>query len=146
MSVIIQEETTGCGLASVANIIERPYAEVKAKANEMGIFADDDKLYSDTQYVRVLLKEYGVQASSNEIPFNSWETLPDLALLAIKFYEENGCRFWHWVVFKREQGIPVVLDSAAYLEENKRTDFENMKPKWFIEILKNNKNKGEKIP
>ncbi|MEE9354046.1 MAG: hypothetical protein V3U75_00495 [Methylococcaceae bacterium] len=136
MTVIIQEEVTGCGLASVANIIQSPYAVVKAKANSMGIFADDDKLYSDTQYVRILLKEYGVQVSSNEIPFNSWETLPDMALLAIKYHEEKGSSFWHWVVFKREHGISVVLDSAAYLEENKRTDFQDIKPEWFIEIPK----------
>ena len=125
-----QEQAIG----SVANIINLPYAEVKAKANAMGIFANDNTLFSDTQYVRNLLKEYGVQASSNEIPFLSWEMLPDIALLSIKYHEENGCPFWHWVVFKREQGIPTVLDSAAYLDDNKRTDFQNMKPKWFIEI------------
>ena len=59
--VIIQEETTGCGIASVANIIERSYAEVKAKANSMGIYANDESLYSDTTYVRSLLNEHGVR-------------------------------------------------------------------------------------
>ncbi|NOR72128.1 MAG: hypothetical protein GQ532_20990 [Methylomarinum sp.] len=138
MTVIIQEEATGCGIASVANIIERPYSEVKVKANKMGIFADDDTLYSDTQYVRKLLKEYAVQASSNEISFSSWEALPNIALLSIKYHEENGYPFWHWVVFKRKEEEAFVLDSAAYLKENKRTDFQNMHPKWFIEILKAN--------
>jgi len=136
MTVIIQEETTGCGIASVANIVGQSYAEVKAKANAMGIFADDNTLYSDTQYVRNLLREYNVQVSSNETPFKSWETLPDVALLSIKYHEENGLFFWHWVVFKRVQGRPVILDSAAYLEKNKRLDFQNMKPKWFIEVSK----------
>ena len=136
MTFIIQEETTGCGIASVANILEKSYAEVKAKANAMGIFADDKTLYSDTQYVRNLLREYNVQVSRNEIPFKSWETLPDIALLSIKHHDQNGHFFWHWVVFKRERGIPVVLDSAAYLEENERIDFQNMKPKWFIEVSK----------
>ena len=136
MTVIIQEETTGCGIASVANIVEQSYAKVQAKANAIGIFASDNTLYSDTQYVRNLLREYDVQVSSNEIPFKSWEALPDVALLSIKYHEENGLFFWHWVVFKREQGISVVLDSAAYLKENKRIDFQNMKPKWFIEVSK----------
>jgi len=125
MNVIIQEETTGCGIASVANIVGQSYAEVKAKANAMGIFADDNTLYSDTQYVRNLLRAYDVQVSSNETPFQSWETLPDVALLSIKYHEENGLFFWHWVVFNRVQGRPVILDSAAYLEENKRLDFQN---------------------
>ena len=39
--VIIQEQETGCGLASVANLVGRSYAEVKAVANSLGIFAED---------------------------------------------------------------------------------------------------------
>jgi len=136
MTVIIQKETTGCGIASVANIVGESYVEVKSKANAMGIFAGDSTLYSDTQYVRNLLREYDVQVSSKEIPFKSWKSLPDVALLSTKYHEENGLFFWHWVVFKREQEISVVLDSAAYLKENKRIDFQNIKPKWFIEVLK----------
>ena len=133
---VIQEEVTGCGIASVANIVELPYAEVKAKANSLGIFADDDVLYSNTEYVRKLLKEYDIQVSGEETPFISWTSLPDLALLSIKYREENERPFWHWVVFKRISGEPVVLDSAAYLEKNERTDFEQMQPKWFIEVAK----------
>ena len=133
---IIQEEVTGCGIASVANVVERPYAEVKAKANSLGIFADDDVLYSNTEYVRKLLKEYDVQVSGEETSFSSWTSLPNLALLSIKYREENARPFWHWVVFKRVSGNPVVLDSAAYLEKNERTDFEQMQPKWFIEVFK----------
>ena len=132
--VIIQEEATGCGIASVANIIGRSYAEVKAKANLMGIYAEDVTLYSDTGYVRRLLHEYGVKASSTETSFDSWEGLPDKALLAIKYHKEDDLYFWHWVVFKRSNGKSVVLDSAAYLEQNERTDFEVMEPQWFIEI------------
>ena len=135
MNIIIQEEETGCGIASIANIVELPYTIVKAKANSMGIFANDDKLYSDTEYVRNLLNEYGLQASSDEIEFTSWKALPNIALLSIKYYEEDGRPFWHWVVFKRVQGADVVLDSAAYLDNNERTDFQNMEPKWFIEVL-----------
>jgi len=135
MKVVIQEEETGCGIASVANIVNRPYAEVKTTANAIGIFADDDALFSDTQYVRDLLKEYNIKATYNEKPFILWEALPDLALLSIKHYVENECPFWHWAVFKRDQGKPAVLDSSPSLEENIRTDFENMAPEWFIEIL-----------
>ena len=134
--VIIQEETTGCGIASVANIVGCTYAEVKSKANSMGIFADDESLYSDTAYVRNLLNKYGVNASKTEVPFKSWEALPDIALLATKFHLENGHPFSHWVVFKRELDKAFVLDSAAYLEQNERTDFQAMEPKWFIEITK----------
>lgn len=131
---IIQEETTGCGLAAVANIVGESYAAVKAKANALGISAQNELLYSDTVQIRNLLNEYGVRTSENEIPFKSWESLPDIALLSIKSHLENAKPFWHWVVFKREFGSSVVLDSAPFLEINERTDFEAMNPKWYIGI------------
>ena len=71
MKVIIQEEKTGCGIASVANIVGESYRSVKEKANGLGIFAEDESLYSDTQYVRNLLSEYDVNALSVESPFQS---------------------------------------------------------------------------
>jgi len=136
VNVVIQEEKTGCGIASVANIVNLPYVDVKAKANSMGIFAEDKTLYSDTGYVRRLLTEYNVKTSTTELKFTSWNNLPDLALLSIKYHEEDGVLFWHWVVFNRTDGRPVVLDSAAYLNENKRLDFDVMEPKWYIEVIK----------
>lgn len=98
---VVQEETTGCGIASVANILGYSYSEMKAIANAMGIYASDKSLWSDTQYVRRMLLNAGVETSKDEVPFDSWETLPDLALLPIKHYQEEGKSFWHWVVFKR---------------------------------------------
>lgn len=131
---IVQEETTGCGIASIANILGKTYSEMKAIANAMGIYASDKSLWSDTQYVRRLLSSAGVQISQNEVPFESWQALPDLALLAIKHHQEEGKDFWHWVVFKRMDGQAFVLDSASYLPSNIRQDFETMQPKWFIEV------------
>lgn len=131
---IIQEETTGCGIASAANILGKSYAEMKAIANKMGIHASDESLWSDTQYVRSMLASQGVSTSDHEISFTSWSELPDLALLSIKHYQEAGKDFWHWVVFKRINGQEFVLDSASYLPSNLRQDFEAMQPKWFIEV------------
>lgn len=132
ISPIIQEETTGCGIASVANVVGKSYAEMKALANSMGIYASDTSLWSDTQYVRHMLSRVGVEATENEILFESWGALPDLALLAIKHHQEEGRDFWHWVVFKRVDGRDLVLDSASYLTSNVRTDFNEMQPKWYI--------------
>ena len=138
MRPIIQEEKSGCGIASVATILKKSYQEVRVTANSLGIFAEDEKLFSDTNYVRTLLNEYGTKISQKELPFTSWDKLPNTALLSIKYHIENGQPFWHWVVFHRniETGEPVVFDSAAYLEQNERLDFNEMHPKWFIEIYK----------
>ena len=107
---------------------------MKAIANARGIYADDRLLWSDTAYVKVLLINAGMTVSQVETPFESWDKLPDVALLAIKYHIIDGINYWHWVVFKRINGQSVVLDSASYLPSNRRIDFEAMQPKWFIEV------------
>lgn len=134
MQPVIQEETTGCGIASVANILGKSYPDMKQIANKMGIYATDKSLWSDTHYVRRMLAEFSVNTSEEEHPFSTWDSLPDLALLSIKHHYENGMNFWHWVVFLRANGKAAVLDSANYILENIRTDFDAMQPKWFIEV------------
>lgn len=132
---VIQEEATGCGIASVANILGKTYSQMKASANAMGIYADDKSLWSNTQYVRQMLSAADVKTSTEEIHFETWSAMPNLALLAIKHHQEEGKDFWHWVVFKRIDGKAFVLDSASYLPTNIRTDFDDMHPKWFIEVM-----------
>lgn len=134
MKAIRQEEATGCGIASVANILGKTYPEMKAIANAMGIYAEDTSLWSDTQYVRKILSNSEVDTSADERPFESWSKLPDLALLAISHHQQDGKNFWHWVVFKRINGEDYVLDSSMALTSNIRTDFDKMHPQWFIEV------------
>ncbi|HCB41805.1 MAG TPA: hypothetical protein DHW73_09350 [Pseudomonas sp.] len=131
---VIQEQTTGCGIASAAVLLGCSYAQMKATANAMGIFAEDTALWSDTQYVRRLLATGNLVVSATEEPFVSWQALPDLALLAIKHHWEGDRPFWHWVVFERAGADMRVLDSASYLPANVRTDFAVMQPAWFIEV------------
>lgn len=110
---VVQEEPSGCGIASVANILGKTYQEMKTRANAMGIYAEDKSLWSDTQYVRRMLSSARVETSPTEVAFESWSKLPDLALLSIKHHQEDGKNFWHWVLFKRVNGQPFVLDSAS---------------------------------
>ena len=134
MKPVVQLERTGCGIASMAALAGVSYAQAKRVANRLGIFADDPRLWSETDHVRRLLKEYGFRSVRTEVPFTSWEALPNLALLAIKWHEEGGCAFWHWVVFCRGRHGPVVLDSKRALRRHVRTDFGRMKPKWCIPV------------
>lgn len=134
MKPIAQLERTGCGIAAVATLAGVSYREMQRMANRLGIFADDQKLWSETSYVRRLLKEYGIRSARTEVPFTSWEALPDLTLLAIKCHKEWERMFWHWVVFWRGPCGPVVLDSKRALRRHVRTDFGRMKPKWCIPV------------
>jgi ABC-type bacteriocin/lantibiotic exporter with double-glycine peptidase domain len=131
---VVQLEQTGCGIAAVAMLAGVSYREMQRVANRLGIFADDSTLWSDTGYVRRLLKEFGIRAANTEVPFTSWEALPGLALLAIKWHKEEDRAFWHWVVFSREAYGAVVLDSKRGLRKHKRTDFGRMRPVWCIPV------------
>jgi len=132
---VVQLERTGCGIASVAALAGVSYGEAKRVANGMGIFANDAGLWSQTNHVRRLLRHYRFRASERAMPFVSWSSLPDRALLAIKWRHEKGAAFWHWVVFVRDAGEVYVLDSKQALKRHKRSDFGRMKPKWFIAVV-----------
>ena len=140
---VIQLEKTGCGIASVAALGGRSYPEMKSIANTLGIFADDKSLWSDTSYVRKLLERVGLIGDTGEVPFRSWELLPDLALLSIKWHLDKGRPFWHWVVFLRDKGQPFVLDSKKGLRTNVRTDFGRMRPRWYIRVTEKGRVPGE---
>jgi len=134
MNPVIQEETTGCGIAACAALAGISYAEARRKANALGIYAADTALWSETGHVRTLLRELGISVSPKETPFESWEGLPDKALLAIKWRIEQGKPFWHWVVFVREGGEARVLDSRKALKSHIRQDFGRIRPKWYIGV------------
>lgn len=136
MKPVVQRERTGCGLASVATVAGVSYRHTQCVANRLGIFADDQRLWSETGHVRRLLRQYGIRAAKTEVRFVSWQTLPDLALLAIKWHKKRGRAFWHWVVFWRGPKEAVVLDPKRALRTNRRRDFGRMRPKWFIALTK----------
>lgn len=135
MKPVVQLEPTGCGIASVAAIAGLSYTRAKAIAGSLGISAQDERLWSETAYVRKLLEHLGVKTGRSEHLFRSWESLPDIALLSIKWHLEKGRPFWHWVVFVRDHGGARVLDPKKSLRRHVRTDFGRIKPKWFISIV-----------
>lgn len=134
MNPVIQEEISGCGIASCAALAGISYEQAKETANVLGIYAEDTALWSDTECIRNLLRALGITAAPTETPFDTWERLPDKALLAIKWRIEQGRPFWHWVVFVRSEQQALVLDSKKALKTNARRDFGRIKPKWFIRV------------
>jgi hypothetical protein len=135
MKPVIQLEPTGCGIASVAAIAGVSYSRAKSVANSLGITAGDQRLWSETAHVRNLLRHFGLRVDSREMPFHSWDALPNLALLSIKWHLEKGRPFWHWVAFVREGSRSYILDSKKSLRQHTRTDFGRIKPKWYIRVV-----------
>ena len=134
MKPVIQQEKTGCAIASAAALAGLSYEQAKGLANKLGIYANAPELWSTTSPMRKLLKTMGVATSRKEISFTGWSNLPDCALLSIKWHLDNGKPYWHWVVFVRAGGKEYVLDSKKTLKNNIRTDFGRIKPKWYIEV------------
>ena len=131
----MQEERTGCGIACVATIAGISYQEAKQRAGDLGICSTDHALWSDTKYVRRLLANLGWNTGPEELPFTGWDFLPDHALLAIRWRLVQAKPCWHWVVFVRENGEGVVLDSKKNLKHNRRIDFYRMHPQWCIPVF-----------
>jgi hypothetical protein len=131
---IVQEETTGCGIAACANLAQISYAEAKQLANSLGIYAEDKRLWSETAHIRQLLSALNISVSEKQTDFDSWDKLPEKALIALKWHEKAGNAFWHWAIFMRQGNAAIVIDSAQRLKSPIRTDFGRMKPKWFIEV------------
>ncbi len=134
MKPVVQLEPTGCGIAAIATMAGVSYRQAQQTANRLGIFATDRRLWSETAHVRRLLQEYRLEMVSAEKPFRSWSSLPDLALLAIKWHLEQGKPCWHWVVFVRDRAGERVLDSKQSLTRHVRRDFGRMKPKWYMAV------------
>ncbi len=131
---VVQQDKTGCGIASVAALAGVSYRDAKAAAGRLGIEVADPRLWSGTRHVRALLRHYGLGASRGEASFRDWDSLPDLALIATKWHLERGTPFWHWCVFRRGPDGPVVLDPKKGLASNRRADFGRIRPKWFIRL------------
>ncbi len=134
MKPVVQLERTGCGIAAVAAMVGVSYRQAQRTANGLGIFAHDRRLWSETVHVLRILREYRLRPVSTELRFRSWNSLPNLALLSIKWHREHGQPCWHWVVFVRDGEGERVLDSNRSLAHHVRRDFGRMKPKWYMAV------------
>jgi ABC-type bacteriocin/lantibiotic exporter with double-glycine peptidase domain len=135
LKIVIQEDPTGCGIACAAMLAGLTYREMKKAAAAIGVTPEHPALWETTRPMIALLEQFGMRPAKQEIEFSTWNELPRLALLAIKWHlAPTGTPAWHWVVFRRDPPEAIVLDPASSLAKNIRTDFGRMNPKWFIKI------------
>ena len=134
LTPVVQEDKTGCALATIATLSSQPYQDVKTRAAALGIHPEDKRIWSETTFVYQLAADQGFQLAPSPETFTDWEALPALAVMAIKWRLIDGIPFWHWVVFQRTEVGPVVLDPGRHLKQHRRTDFGRIKPAWYIEV------------
>lgn len=127
-----QHDATDCGLACVAMLAKVSVDDVKRKARDLFNWADENDFSTEGPELRKLLNFYKIQTAKRLVPFNGWDKLPSLCILAINYHEMDET--WHWVIFERKDGEKSVTDPNSYVKANKRTDFGRMKPKWYLKI------------
>ena len=66
MKPVIQEEKSGCAIASAAALAGISYSKAKKMANGLGIYAEDSALWSGTDHIRQLLALLGVKVDRRE--------------------------------------------------------------------------------
>lgn len=132
MKRIKQEHYSGCGLACVAMIVGKKYSTIRKTAHDLLNMADDHDLYTNSTHLIQLLSHFEIETSQKKIPFTSWEKLPEKAIVAINHNKESD--IWHWVVFQKNQHGTWVLDPKPTIKSDRRTDFNRMKPKWYIAV------------
>ena len=131
--IVIQEDETGCGIACAAMLAGSTYHAAKKRAKNLGIFPDDENLYSDIHDLRTLLESYNIRIGK-KAPFRNWNTLPSTAIVAINYKTDLDSPSWHWAVFHRGDTGPVVLDPSRRLKRNVRTDLGKVKPAWYVPV------------
>lgn len=71
MKPVIQQEATGCAIASAAALAGVSYTAAKKAASNLGITATDPTLWSSTTHIRRLLKHYNIKTRPTETPFKN---------------------------------------------------------------------------
>jgi hypothetical protein len=110
VSLVCQEDDTGCGVACVAMVLDCSYS----KAKDL-LFGKDFTGWSYRTRTRDLvhaLRSRGAKVSRHlKRSQGRWELLPPLCIVKV-ILEQCGSRDWHWVVFARGVRQWVVLDPA----------------------------------
>ena len=113
MRRVIQEDTTGCGLACIAMLSGRSYKEVRNLAlKELG-FEDNGEFYTGTSHLVSLGQEFDLKIGKRRRKFKSFDLLPNKVILAINYKEKSDT--WHWVVFHRTNKEQYILDDLPPL-------------------------------
>ncbi len=128
---VIQDDSTGCGLACVAMLSGYSYAHVRKKAIEKKILQTNGDFYTNFSDIRNLLIEFKITAGERKLK-RQWKNLPLKSIVEINFNKDT--KNWHWVVCINEEIGMYVLDPNKKIRSNKRTDFNRMRIRSYIPI------------
>ncbi|WP_308318795.1 cysteine peptidase family C39 domain-containing protein, partial [Vibrio metschnikovii] len=108
MRRVVQQDRTGCGLACIAILAGTEYSNVKDRALDLFNLESSDEFYTNASELQKLGQEFNLNVGAKRRVFKGFNALPDLAILAINYRENEDT--WHWVVYCRDEGNEFVID------------------------------------
>lgn len=137
--LVAQDDETGCGVACIAMLAGRDYAEVRAK-----LFTSKRKRVFYTTYkdMRRGLGHFGLALDDGRARrFTSFADVPSTAIAAVEQSPPSKAH-WHWVVFVREPGRRYVLDPSW--DGIVRTDLRGLKGRTFLAVIDGRQEPGRR--
>lgn len=128
---ILQEDATGCGLACIAMIVGKTYAEVKKTALDNEILEEKRTFYTTSSDLITILDHFHVKAKTGR-KVSHWPSVQTLSIAAINYKENNDS--WHWVVYVPDENQGYVLDPHKKIKNDQRVDFSRMRLRSYIPI------------
>ncbi|GAA5172399.1 cysteine peptidase family C39 domain-containing protein [Viridibacterium curvum] len=131
MKRVIQEDSTGCGLACIAMMVGTRYKTIKKQAHELlhDWPSGPRSFYTEPTHLKTLLKAHSIEYGHYRRTSNWRQIKAELAIAAINL-QKNGN--WHWVVFKQQANDAYILDPRA--KQEKRRDFGRAKLHAYLPI------------
>ncbi len=128
---IIQEDSTGCGIACAAMVASVSYIEAKRTAIKYGIVKEKPPYYTTAGELSALLSKFGNDFARGR-KLRKWESLDKLSIVGINYKPTYDT--WHWVVYVPDSEAGFVLDPRKGVKTYKRTDFSRMRPRSYIPV------------
>lgn len=100
MRTIIQKDSTGCGIACISMLVDKPYNEVKEKMKLLNCF-DTRGYRTNCSDLKKALRYYKKKYSKEKYKKIDWESLKKDAIVEIKYNKKKDTS--HWVVFDKEK-------------------------------------------
>ena len=129
---VIQEDSTGCGIACIDMVAGISYAEAKQITLNNEILKKSVKnFYTTTKDSVNVLNSIGIESSKGR-KVRYWSSINTISIVGINFLETTDT--WHWVLFIPNEDTGYVLDPSKRVKTEKRTDFSRMRLRSYIPI------------
>lgn len=129
---VIQQDSTGCGIACIAMVAGISYSEAKRITLNNRILKKSVKnFYTTTKDLVNILNSIGIESSKGR-KVRYWSSINTISIVGINYLETTNT--WHWVVFIPNEDNGYVLDPSKKVKTENRKDFSRMRLRSYLPI------------